>query len=122
MKSNVCIYIFFILLQVFVKNTDGEIVKGMPIRVTKAHSLTVKAHPNPESKQLILDHDYTVKVTVFNKEGREIYPSENILTKITFPKQFHLRYVSDNGLLAEATMTSIGLGKVKWLVVHFISR
>jgi len=98
---------------IFVKNPEGEIVKGMPIRVTKAHSLTVKAHPNPESKQLILDHDYTVKVTVFNKEGREIYPSENILTKITFPKQFHLRYVSDNGLLAEATMTSIGLGKVK---------
>merc|ERR1712213_175779 len=43
---------------IFVKNSQGDIVKGMPIRVTKAASITVTAEPHPESKQLILDHDY----------------------------------------------------------------
>ena len=61
---------------VFVKNSEGEIIKGMPIRVTKAGSVTVTAEPHPDSKQLILNHEYTIKVNVFNKEGRPIYPSE----------------------------------------------
>ena len=61
---------------VFVKNSEGEIIKGMPIRVSKAGSVTVTAEPHSDSKQLILGHEYTIKVNVFTKEGRPIYPSE----------------------------------------------
>ena len=85
----------------------------MPIRVTKAASITVTAEPHPESKQLILDHDYVIRINIFNKEGRPVYPSDNILCKITYPKQFKLNYVSESGLYAEVTTASIGLGKVK---------
>ena len=60
----------------FLKNSEGEIVKGMPMRVVKAHSITVTAEPNPESKQLILDHEYTIKVNIFTKDNRPVYPSE----------------------------------------------
>ena len=63
-------------------------------------------------KQLILEHDYKIRVNIFNKDGRPIYPSENILCKTTYPKQFHLKYVSENGLYAEVSTQSIGLGKV----------
>ena len=48
----------------------------MPVRIVKAHSMTVTAEPNPETKQLILDHEYTVKVNIFTKDERPIYPSE----------------------------------------------
>ena len=51
----------------------------MPIRVTKAGSVTVTAEPHPDSKQLILSREYTIKVNIFNKEGRPIYPSEVFL-------------------------------------------
>ena len=61
------------------KNAEGEIIKGMPIRVTKAGSVTVTAEPHPDSKQLILSREYTIKVNIFNKEGRPIYPSEVFL-------------------------------------------
>ena len=64
------------MFQVFVKNAEGEIIKGMPIRIAKAHSLTVTAEPNPESKQLILDQEYTIKVNIFTKDERPIYPSD----------------------------------------------
>ena len=65
---------------VFVKNSEGEIIKGMPIRVSKAGSVTVTAEPHSDSKQLILDHEYTIKVNVFTKEGRPIYPSEVLVS------------------------------------------
>jgi hypothetical protein len=59
-----------------VKNAEGEIVKGMPIRVTTAHSLKVKAYPNPESKQLILDNVYEIRIEIFDKNEQPVYPSE----------------------------------------------
>jgi len=64
------------LFQIFVKNPEGEIIKGMPIRVTKAHTLKIVSHPYPESKQLILDNVYEIKVEIYDKEERQIYPSE----------------------------------------------
>jgi len=48
----------------------------MPIRVTKAHTLKIVFHPYPESKQLILDNVYEIKVEIYDKEERQIYPSE----------------------------------------------
>lgn len=66
------------LVQVFVKNAEGEIVKGMPIRVVKPHSMTVTAEPHPETHQLILEDDYDIKVNILTKDGRKVYPSEVI--------------------------------------------
>jgi len=65
--------------QIFVKNADGEIVKGMPIRVTRAHSIKVTSYPNPESKQLILENVYEIKIEIFDKNEQAIYPSEVII-------------------------------------------
>ena len=48
----------------------------MPIRVTRAHSIKVTAYPNPESKQLILDNVYEIKIEIFDKGEQAIYPSE----------------------------------------------
>ena len=62
--------------QVFVKNSEGEVVKGMPIRVVKAHSMTVTAEPHPETHQLILEDEYEIHVNIFTKDGRKIHPSE----------------------------------------------
>ena len=61
--------------QLFVKNSEGEIVTFAPIRITTAHSLKVESNPDPESNQLILGHDYEIKLRIYNKEGMEIYPS-----------------------------------------------
>ena len=83
----------------------------MPIRVTKASHLTVTAEPNPESSQLIKNREYEIKVNIFTKEGRPIYPSENILCKTTFPRQFDLKNVTDNGLYAKVVANHMGLGK-----------
>jgi hypothetical protein len=69
-------------LQLFVKNTDGEVVKGMPVRVTTAHSITVTAEPHPDSKQLMLDNEYQIKINIFNKDGRPVFPSPVIYTDI----------------------------------------
>ena len=58
-----------------VKNNDGEVVKFAPVRVTTAHSISVVSHPDPDSKQLILGHEYEIEVSIYNKEGRKIHPS-----------------------------------------------
>lgn len=62
-------------MQIFVKNQEGEIIKGMPIRVTKAHSLKIVAYPNPDSKQLTLDNVYEIKVEIYDKNENLVYPS-----------------------------------------------
>ena len=57
-------------------------MKGVPVRITNAHSVKVRSYPDPDSTQLILGHSYTIKVEVFNKDERPIYPSEvNIYNK-----------------------------------------
>lgn len=48
----------------------------MPIRVTRAHTLKVTAYPNPESKQLILDNVYEIKIEIFDRDEQPVYPSE----------------------------------------------
>lgn len=51
-------------------------VKAVPLRITTAHSLALTSHPDPESKQLILGYEYDIKIAIFNRDGREVYPSE----------------------------------------------
>jgi len=98
---------------VFVKNSEGEIVKGMPIRVDKANKIKIVAEPSSKSNQLIKGNDYTVKINIFTKEDRPIYPSENILCKTTFPRNLEVKEISENGLEAKVTAKANGLGKVK---------
>lgn len=97
----------------FVKNSEGEIVKGVPVRITTAHKLLVKSYPDPDSNQLILGHTYDIQIEVFNRDERPIYPSKNILCKTTFPKQFEVIEISENGLFAKVRAESLGLGKIK---------
>ena len=61
---------------VFLKNSEGEVLKGMPIWVTPVHKVDVTAHPHPESRQLIKKQDYDLHVDLYNKEGKKLYPSE----------------------------------------------
>ena len=53
-------------------------VKAVPLRITTAHSIALTSHPDPESKQLILGYEYDIKIAIFNRDGREVYPSEVI--------------------------------------------
>jgi len=98
---------------VFVKNAAGEIVKGMPIRIAKANKIKIVAEPEAAGNQLIKGHDYTLRVNIFTKDDRPIYPSENILTKTTFPKHFEIISITENGLEAQVNAKHNGLAKVK---------
>ena len=60
------------------KSQDGEIIKGMPIWVTRPKKLVVTSHPHPESKQLILQQTYDLKVDIYDKDDHLIYPSKVI--------------------------------------------
>lgn len=57
------------------KNSEGEVIKFVPVRVTTAHSLTVTARQDPDSKQLMLGHTYDIDIQIYNKDERPIYPS-----------------------------------------------
>merc|ERR1719438_388133 len=70
-----------------IKDGEGTIIKGIPIRTASPHKMEIKAHPYPESRQLIVGQEYNITTTIFDKEGHEIFPSENILMKTTFGKQ-----------------------------------
>ena len=48
----------------------------MPIRVDKANKIKIVAEPSSKSNQLIKGNDYTIKINIFTKEDRPIYPSE----------------------------------------------
>ena len=67
---------YSMITQLLVKDKEGNVVKAVPLRVTTAHSVTLTSHPAPESKQLILGHEYDIKIAIFNRDEREIYPSE----------------------------------------------
>ena len=60
----------------------------MPIRVDKANKIKIVAEPSSKSNQLIKGNDYTVKINIFTKEDRPIYPSEVII-----PKYFRLSLI-----------------------------
>ena len=51
--------------------------------------------------------------TIFDKEGHEIYPSENILMKTTFGKQFDVLDITVNGLLARVLPEYVGVAKIR---------
>ncbi len=92
---------------------DKEVVRQSPVRVTTAASLTVQERENPDHKQLILGMEYDIDVVVSDPDGRKIYPSENILCKTTFPKQFEVVEIAENGLTAKIRAVAVGIGKIK---------
>merc|ERR1712013_79677 len=98
---------------ILVKDLEGNILKGVPIRTASPHRMEIKSHPYPESKQLIVHHEYDINITIFDKDDHEIYPSENILTKTTFGKQFDIIDISMNGLWARVRPSMVGIGKIK---------
>jgi len=98
---------------ILVKDLEGNILKGVPIRTASPHRMEIKSHPYPDSKQLIVHHEYDINITIFDKEDHKIYPSENILTKTTFGKQFDIIDISMNGLWARVRPTMVGIGKIK---------
>eukprot|EP00090_Calanus_glacialis_P028282 TRINITY_DN45475_c0_g1_i1.p1 TRINITY_DN45475_c0_g1~~TRINITY_DN45475_c0_g1_i1.p1 ORF type:complete len:919 (-),score=251.02 TRINITY_DN45475_c0_g1_i1:238-2994(-) len=98
---------------ILVKDLEGNILKGVPIRTASPHRMEIKSHPYPESKQLIVNQEYDINITIFDKEDHKIYPSENILTKTTFGKQFDIIEISMNGLWAKVRPTMVGIGKIK---------
>ena len=44
--------------------------------------------------QLIVNHEYDINITIFDADNHVIHPSENILTKTTFGKQFDVIDIS----------------------------
>ena len=44
--------------------------------------------------QLIVNHEYDINITIFDADDHVIHPSENILTKTTFGKQFDVIDIS----------------------------
>ena len=53
--------------------------------VTSSWSLTL---------QLIVNHEYDINITIYDADNHVIHPSENILTKTTFGKQFDVIAIS----------------------------
>ena len=48
----------------------------MPIRIAKANKIKIVAEPEVSGNQLIKGNDYTIRVKIFTKDDRPIYPSE----------------------------------------------
>ena len=57
-------------------------IPNLALFFSRAHSIKVKAYPNPGSKQLILDSIYEIKIEIFDKDEQAIYPSEVIIQNI----------------------------------------
>ena len=82
-----------------------------------------------------MNHEYDINITIFDADDHVIYPSENILTKTTFGKQFDVIDISVrqkdiffkqnctavnflvclkvNGLWARVKAVAVGVGKIK---------
>ncbi len=56
--------------------TSGEVVSSSAVVVTAAHSLHLRAYPDPDQTQLILGNEYEIRAEVEDKLGNTIYPSE----------------------------------------------
>ena len=56
----------------FVHDKEGNIVKGVPVRVVDPSYMKVVAHPFPESRQLVVDRLYykytnrSYELSIFN--------------------------------------------------------
>ena len=96
-----------------IKDGEGNIIKGVPIRTARPHKMEIRSHPYPESRQLIVGQEYNITTTIWDKEGHEIYPSENILMKTTFGKQFDVLDITVNGLLARVLPEYVGVAKIR---------
>ena len=44
--------------------------------------------------QLIVNHEYDINITIYDADDHVIHPSDNILTKTTFGKQFDVIDIS----------------------------
>ena len=68
--------LLFIILQLYVRNKEGEVIKGQPIWVVRPKRIEISSHPHPESKQLLNQHTYDIKVDIYDKDDHLIYPSK----------------------------------------------
>ena len=82
-------------------------------RTARPHKMEIRTHPHPESRQLIVGQEYNVTTTIWDQEGHEIYPSDNILMKTTFGKQFDVLDITVNGLLARVVPEYVGVAKIR---------
>ena len=96
-----------------IKDKDGGIVKGVPIRTASPHRMEIRAHPHPESRQLIVGQEYNITTTIYDVDGHEIFPSENIVMKTTFGKQFDVLDITVNGVLARVVPEYVGVAKIR---------
>ena len=96
-----------------VKDLNGNIIKGVPIRTARPARIEIKSHPNPESVQLIVNKEYNVTTTIFDEDDHVIYPSDNILMKTTFGKQFDVMDITANGDLARVKPEFVGISKIR---------
>ena len=69
-------YIWIINFQLYVRNMEGEVVKGQPIWVVRPKRIEILSHPFPKSKQLMNEHIYDIKVDIYDKDDHLIYPSK----------------------------------------------
>ena len=70
----------------------------MPIRVDKANKIKIVAEPSSKSNQLIKGNDYTVKINIFTKEDRPIYPSEVIIPISDYLSYTYLKILNEGVL------------------------
>ena len=62
-----------------------------------------------------MNHEYDINITIFDADDHVIYPSENILTKTTFGKQFDVidisvrQKISFSGKIAQRSIFSFVL-------------
>jgi len=97
----------------YVRNKEGEVIKGQPIWVVRPKRIEISSHPHPESKQLLNQHTYDIKVDIYDKDDHLIYPSKNILAWSQFPNNFEVIHVDDTMLTAKIKTNGQGLAKVK---------
>ena len=94
-----------------VKDLEGNIVKGVPIRTARPARMEIKSHT--ESVHMVVGRDYNITTTIYDEEDHVIYPSQNILMKTTFGKQFDVLNITVNGDFAHVRPDMVGLGKIR---------
>ena len=94
-----------------VKDLQGNIVKGVPIRTARPARMEIKS--NTESVHMVVGRDYNISTTIYDEEDHVIYPSQNILMKTTFGRQFDVLNITVNGDFAHIRPDAVGLGKIR---------
>ena len=96
-----------------VRDLEGNIIKGVPIRTARPARMEIRSHPNPSSVQLIVGQEYNITTTIYDEDDHVIYPSDNILMKTTFGKQFDVIDITPNGELARVRPEFVGIAKIR---------